>query len=118
VIVCALAPLPAAAAGCPSADQSYMGNCGPWFSVPSWTDTGGWNDPSQYATILLADVNGDGRDDLLGRSDAGVEVYWFDTNACRRARAGRVVGADHLSQRDVSGTSARRQRNVSGWCFA
>jgi hypothetical protein len=79
-IVCALAPSPAAAAGCPSADQSYMENCGPWFSVPSWTDMGGWKDPSQYATIQLADVNGDGRDELLGRSDAGVEVYWFDTN--------------------------------------
>ena len=51
---------PAAADGCPSADTSYTGNCGPMFAVPSWTDAGGWNDPSQYSTIQLADVNGDG----------------------------------------------------------
>ena len=48
-------------AACPSTDDSYTGNCGPMFAVPSWTDAGGWNDPSQYSTIQLADFNGDGR---------------------------------------------------------
>jgi hypothetical protein len=74
-----LAPPVATADGCPSSDDAYTGNCGPWFAVPSWTDAGGWNDPSQYSTIQLADVNGDGRDELIGRSDAGVQVYRFDT---------------------------------------
>ena len=27
--------------GLPSADTSYMGNCGPQFSVPNWTQAGG-----------------------------------------------------------------------------
>ncbi len=47
--------------------------------MPSWTDAGGWADPSQYSTIQLADVNGDGKDELIGRSDAGIEIYAFDT---------------------------------------
>jgi hypothetical protein len=78
-IVCALAPSVAAADGCPGVDDSYTGNCGPLFNVPAWTDAGGWNEPSQYSTIRLADLNGDGRDELIGRSDAGVHIYRFDT---------------------------------------
>src|SRR4051812_49470028 len=78
-VASAVAPAPAAADGCPSADQSSLGNCGPMFAVPSWTDAGGWNDPSQYSTIQLADLNGDGADELIGRSDAGVQIYRFDT---------------------------------------
>ena len=75
----AVVPSLAAAAACPSTDQSYTGNCGPMFAVPSWTDAGGWNDPSQYSTIQLADVDGDGKDELIGRSDAGIQIYRFDT---------------------------------------
>ncbi len=74
----AFAPSNAAGAACPSADTSYLGNCGPSFAVPNWTDAGGWTDPSKYSTIQLADVNGDGRDELIGRNDAGLEIYWFD----------------------------------------
>jgi hypothetical protein len=77
---CALAPSVAAADTCPSqVDTSYTGNCGPWFAVPNWTDAGGWDDPAKYATIQLADVNGDGSDELIGRADDGVEIFWFDT---------------------------------------
>jgi hypothetical protein len=72
-------PSTAAAAACPSVDTSYMENCGPQFAVPNWTDAGGWSDPSKYSTIRLADVNGDGRDELIGRSDAGLQIFWFDT---------------------------------------
>ena len=78
-IALGLAPSWAAADGCPSTEASYTGNCGPMFAVPSWTDAGGWSDPSQYSTIQLADVNGDGRDELIGRSDAGIQIYRFDT---------------------------------------
>ncbi len=76
----AWAPAMAAAQACPSVDESYTGNCGPTFVVPSWTDAGGWSDPSQYATILLADVNGDKRDELIGRNADGVEIFSFDTS--------------------------------------
>ena len=75
----AFGPSVAAGAACPSTDLSDTGNCGPWFTTPSWTDAAGWDDPSQYSTIQLADVNGDGSDELIGRGDAGLEVWRFDT---------------------------------------
>ena len=75
----ALAPSIAVGAACPSVDTSYMGNCGPQFAVPNWTDAGGWTDPAKYSTIQLADVNGDGTDELIGRNDDGLEIFWFDT---------------------------------------
>ena len=33
----------------------------------------------EISTIQLADINGDGHDELLARNDQGLEVYWFDT---------------------------------------
>jgi hypothetical protein len=77
----ALAVTPSVALGdaCPSVDTTYTGNCGPTFAVPNWTDAGGWTDPSKYSTIQLADVNGDGRDELVGRNDQGLEIWEFDT---------------------------------------
>ena len=72
-------PSVALADGCPSADVSYNGNCGPTFTVPNWTDAGGWTDPSKYSTIQLADLNGDGTDELVGRNDEGLEFWTFDT---------------------------------------
>jgi hypothetical protein len=35
---------------------------------PAWTDQNGWNQAPYYLTIQLADINGDGRDELLGRA--------------------------------------------------
>jgi hypothetical protein len=70
---------PARAANCPQlADFSYNGTCGPEFESPAWGDGAGWTDPSKYATIQLADITGDGTDELIGRNDAGLEVWRFD----------------------------------------
>ena len=41
---------------------------GPRLVGPAWTDAGGWDDVSRWSTIRLADVDGDGRADLCGRS--------------------------------------------------
>ena len=75
----AASPSVSAAQSCLEADPSYMDECGPTFVLPGWGDAGGWTDPSQYATIQLADVNGDGTQELLARNDQGLEVWWFDT---------------------------------------
>jgi hypothetical protein len=56
---------------CPAADPVYTGPCGPTFVLPGWGDAGGWKDPSQWSTIQLADVDGDGADELFGRTPAG-----------------------------------------------
>jgi hypothetical protein len=77
-LVAAIAPSTVSAA-CPTVDESYTGPCGPQFTVPSWGDGGGWTDKSKYSTIQLADINGDGRDELLARNDQGLEILWFDT---------------------------------------
>lgn len=68
-----------AAAECPEKNPSYTGACGPTFVLPSWGDAGGWTKPEQYETIQLADVDGDGADELLGRTPAGLSIHTFDT---------------------------------------
>ncbi len=38
----------------------------------SWGDDNGWDDVTNFATIRMADLDGDGRADLCARADAGV----------------------------------------------
>jgi hypothetical protein len=38
---------------------------------PAWTDASGWDEPKYWSTLQLADVDGDGRADLCGRSSKG-----------------------------------------------
>jgi hypothetical protein len=52
-----------------------------WDMVASngpFPDALGWDDAKHYATIHSADINGDGRDELLGRAVAGMEAWGFD----------------------------------------
>ena len=59
-------------------NPTYTDRCGPTFVLPSWGDAGGWTQPEQYETIQLADVDGDGDDELLARAPAGVVIQDFD----------------------------------------
>jgi GH25 family lysozyme M1 (1,4-beta-N-acetylmuramidase) len=43
------------------------------FAGPAWSDAAGWSAPSLYATIVFLDLNGDGMDDVCGRSTTGIE---------------------------------------------
>ena len=72
-------PSSAAASVCPNPSPSWTGPCGPTFVSPPWGDAGGWQNESQYSTIQLADVLGNGRDQLIGRGAEGIEIYEFDT---------------------------------------
>src|SRR5262249_25610924 len=45
---------------------------------PPWGDDNGWAEPKYYATLQLADVNGDGKADACGRGSAGLECYLSD----------------------------------------
>lgn len=49
-------------------------------SNPSWSDAEGWGRPECYSTIALADIDGDGCDELLARSDSGIEAWKFDSD--------------------------------------
>ena len=64
---------------CPAANPTFNGPCGPTFTLPNWGDAAGWKDPSQYTTIQLADVLGEGRDQLIARGAGGIEIWEFDT---------------------------------------
>ena len=79
-MVLAVPVVASAQQSCPEASPTYTDACGPTFVVPGWGDAGGWTDPSKYSTIQLADINGDGSDELIARNDQGVEIYWFDTS--------------------------------------
>jgi hypothetical protein len=82
---------PARAADCSLADQSYNGACGPQFELPAWGDGAGWKDPSKYSTIQLADLTGNGKDELIARNDDGIEIWTFDTTVGQWRPA---IGAD------------------------
>jgi FG-GAP-like repeat len=45
---------------------------------PTWKDSDGWNQPRQYKTIQLADIDGDGQAELLGRGANGIQVYHWN----------------------------------------
>lgn len=57
-----------------STTADYNGPCGPSFTVPRWSDGSGWDLPQYYETIMLADFDGDGADELLARSAAGFVI--------------------------------------------
>ena len=42
---------------------------------PAWSDSAGWNWVQYWSTIRLADINGDGRADLCGRSADGFRCH-------------------------------------------
>ncbi|MCC6645808.1 MAG: VCBS repeat-containing protein [Polyangiaceae bacterium] len=42
---------------------------------PGWSDAGSWNQTQHFSTIRLADIDGDGRDDLCARAASGVVCH-------------------------------------------
>jgi hypothetical protein len=51
----------------------YDGSAWSAIDGPDWSNAAGWDDVMYWSTIRLADVDGDGRADLVGRDAAGVE---------------------------------------------
>src|SRR5437763_15800338 len=49
--------------------------------TPAWGDIGGWDQPQYYGTIQLADIDGNGRAELIGRGPSGILVNRFDTES-------------------------------------
>lgn len=50
------------------------------FSGPDLSDAAGWDSPAYYGTLRLADVTGDGLDDLCGRASDGL-LCWPSTGS-------------------------------------
>ncbi|GAB5543269.1 MAG: hypothetical protein SangKO_030290 [Sandaracinaceae bacterium] len=53
---------------------------GAWAGLegPAWADDVGWSRPRHYQTVRLADLNGDGLDDLCARAGAGWRCHLSD----------------------------------------
>jgi hypothetical protein len=48
---------------------------------PSLTDESGWSNPAYYSTIQLADVNGDGRQEIVASGPRGLYVFFESDGA-------------------------------------
>ncbi|MBX3247072.1 MAG: VCBS repeat domain-containing M23 family metallopeptidase [Myxococcales bacterium] len=42
---------------------------------PAWSDPNGWTDPTNYATLRMGDLNGDGHADICARANAGITCH-------------------------------------------
>jgi MYXO-CTERM domain-containing protein len=62
-------------------------------SLADLTDSGGWDQPQYYATIQMADVNGDGKADVCGRGATGFEC-WLSTGTAFGARLSTASMSD------------------------
>ncbi len=58
--------------------RSEGGAFGARIPGPALTDANGWADVSNYATLRMGDVDGDGRADLCGRGDLSFDCWLSD----------------------------------------
>jgi len=67
---------------------------------PEWSDRQGWAFAPNYLNIKLADIDGDGQAELLGRAGGGIKVFGWDKQNNRwKARAdGPPLGNDPYGQ--------------------
>lgn len=60
----------------------FDADSGQWFTLPgqgpAWSDAAGWSAPRYYETIQTADIDGDGRAELLGLGPDGLEAWRYD----------------------------------------
>lgn len=49
--------------------------------LPQWNDLAGWNQPKYYETLQVADIDGDGRKELIIRGPNGILVEEFDKDS-------------------------------------
>jgi hypothetical protein len=63
----------------------FDADSGQWFTLPgtgpAWSDAAGWAQAHFYETIQAADLDGDGRAELIGLGPSGLEVWGYDPTA-------------------------------------
>jgi hypothetical protein len=62
---------------------------------PEWSDDTGWGRPQYYSTLRMADIDGDGMDDLCARGAAGMRCY-----PSTGTGFGAVMQTSHFSDAD------------------
>lgn len=91
-IIAVLALAQTALGACPDSTPSYTSPCGPTFTLPQWSDMGGWSDPGAYDTIQLANVDGVAGDELIGRDGNGLWVERWNAERGQWATVGSADG--------------------------
>ncbi len=64
------------------------------FGGPALSDASGWSDESNYATLRMGDLNGDGKADLCARGNAGVTCWLSDGKGFPKSFDGPALADD------------------------
>ncbi|MCC7540454.1 MAG: phosphodiester glycosidase family protein [Deltaproteobacteria bacterium] len=80
---------------------------------PAWSDDAGWDAPSRYATIRLADVDGDGRRDACARGSDGVRCWLYRDDGFTREIVGPPL-TDAAGWDEIGRYRTLRFADVSG----
>ena len=78
------------------------------------SNTNGWNDVSNYATIRFADVNGDGKADLCARADVGVMCWLSEGTKFSDSATATIPMADADGYNDEKYYSTIRFGDING----
>ncbi|WP_353808869.1 FG-GAP repeat domain-containing protein [Agromyces sp. SYSU T00194] len=76
-------------------DQDGAAGSGAWITLPTafdFNDNFGWGDASNYLTIQGADVDGDGRDEVIGRTSTTMAVYGLSPSSYTWSNEQQVAG--------------------------
>jgi hypothetical protein len=87
---------------------------GPAIALAELTDDGGWDAPEHYATIRLADIDGDGDDDVCARAAAGFRCWRSDRTSFAAMSAPIAALSDSAGGDDPSVWSTIRMGDVDG----
>jgi MYXO-CTERM domain-containing protein len=71
---------------------------GAGFDGPGLADGSGWDDPSNYMTMRLADVTGDGKMDLCARANAGMRCWPYEDKSFGSAFSGPLQDSSGWSR--------------------
>lgn len=81
---------------------------------PGWSDAIGWEHPQFYSTIQTADIDGDGKAELLGRSGAGIETYKWNGTAWGKLKTENPGWSDDLGWDQVKYYATIQAADIDG----
>ncbi|GJL65386.1 MAG: hypothetical protein NPIRA05_03570 [Nitrospirales bacterium] len=81
---------------------------------PGWSDAIGWEHPQFYSTIQMADIDGDGKAEMLGRSGGGMETYKWNGTAWDQLKTENPVWSDDFGWDQVKYYSTIQSADIDG----
>ncbi len=77
---------------------------GAGIDVAELSDANGWDDPANYRTLRIADVDGDGTGDLCIRANAGVVCWRWDGSAFKQFEGPKLADEGGFDDVSLHGT--------------